>query len=62
MIPDKGVELLERLCSIESQSSKGMELLKELSSKRTKKLHYLSILLAFCSHAIEVVSFNLYSP
>jgi len=55
-IPDRGVELLERLCSMESQNPKALELLMELTIKRPKKLHYLSTLLAFCSHAVEAVS------
>jgi hypothetical protein len=61
MIPDKGVEILKSLCGQVQHSAKGMQLLLELTTKRPKKLHYLSALLEFCAHAVEEVNCYSYS-
>jgi len=54
-IPNKCLDLLKVLCSQSLHAENGMTLLMDLALNRPRKLHYLSVLLDFCSHANEEV-------
>ena len=58
-IPEKGIALLRTLCSLPAHAAKATQLLVELAQTRPRAsaLHYLSVLLEFCSHATEEVYF-----
>ena len=55
VIPDNALDLLKVLSGNILHCEKAMLLLTELTLTRPKKLHYLSALLEFCSHANEEV-------